>query len=147
MKQFKIKQLNVYEDFLQQFTHCELVDILVWIKAVIKPHIKEKFLMYSDEVFMIVDEAILGNKNIQSAKEVAQKLHKFAKSLNNDEQFYIQALAHTVSATYIKTRALVASEYILKLVQFQSKDSDTIIGERMRHIVLLNNDVSSTENE
>ena len=147
MKQFKTKQLNVYEDFLKQFTHCELVDILVWIKAVIKPHIKEKFLMYSDEVFMIVDEAILGNKDIQSAKEVAQKLHKFAKSLNNDEQFYIQALAHTVSATYIKTRALVASEYILKLVQFQSKDSDTIIGERMRHIVLLNNDVSSTENE
>lgn len=147
MKQFKIKQLNVYEDFLQQFTHSDLVDVLLWIKAVIKPHIKDNFLIYSDEVFKIVDEAILGNKDIQSAKEVAQKLHKFAKSLSNDEQFYIQALAHTVSATYIKTRALVASEYILKLVQFQSKDSDTIIGERMRHIVLLNNDVSPTENE
>ena len=147
MKQFKTKQLNVYEDFLKQFTHCDLVDILIWIKAVIKPHIKDNFLFYSDEVFMIVDETIKGNKVIQSAKEVAQKLHKFAKSLSNDEQFYIQALAHTVSATYIKTRALVVSKYILQLVQFQSKDSDTIIGERMRHIVLLNHDVSPIENE
>lgn len=147
MKQFKTKQLNVYEDFLQQFTHCELVDILLWVKAVIKPHIKDDFLIYSDEVFMIVDETINGNKDIQRAKEVAQKLHKLAKTLKNDEQFYIQALAHAVSATHIKTRALVASEYILKLVQFQSKDPDTIIGERMRHIVLLNKGVSPTENK
>src|SRR5690554_1686352 len=147
MKQFKIKQLNVYEDFLKQFTHCDLVDILIWIKAVIKPHIKEKFLIYSDEVFMIVDEAIKGNQNIQNAKEYAQKLHKVAKTLKNDDQFYIQALAHAVSSTHIKTRALVVSKYILQLVQFQSKDSDTIIGERMRHIVLLNHDVSPTENE
>lgn len=146
MKQFKTKQLNVYEDFLKQFTHSELVDILIWIKAVIKPHIKEKFLIYSDEVFMIVDETIKGNKVIQSAKEVAQKLHKLAKTLKNDDQFYIKALAHAVSATYIKTRAIVASEYILKLIQFQSKEPDTMIGERMRHIVLLNKEVSSIEN-
>lgn len=147
MKQFKIKQLNVYEDFLQQFTHCELVDILLWIKAVIKPHIKEKFLVYSDEVFMIVDKTITGNPDIQKAKKLAQKLHKVAKTLKNDDQFYIQALAHAVSATHIKTRALVVSKYILQLVRFQSKDPDTIIGERMRHIVLLNNDVSPTENK
>lgn len=137
MKTLKQQQLNVYDDFINHLNKLSKTDVLVWIKAVMEIHYDETFDTYNMEVLELINTSISGENNVLEARSLAFKIHRDAKRLQNDKQFYLRALAHMLSTIHVKTHALKCCDYIIKMIQFKTKDNDAVVGERLRQIILL----------
>ncbi|MFA7417456.1 MAG: putative immunity protein [Acholeplasma sp.] len=139
MNHLKQQKINVYEEFLAHFNKQSKTLVLEWIKKVMELYYDAGYSDYNNQVIMLIDAHIKGNHNVVEARNLALKIHKLAKIRQNDQQFYLRALAHMVSTIHVKTHALKCCDYIIKMVQFKTKDNDLVIGERLRQIVLLTN--------
>ena len=139
MNHLKQQKINVYEEFLAHFNKQSKTLVLEWIKNVMEPYYDVSYSDYNNQVIILIDAYIKGNHNVVEARNLALKIHKLAKIHQNDQQFYLRALAHMVSTIHVKTHALKCCDYIIKMVQFKTKDNDLVIGERLRQIVLLTN--------
>lgn len=134
---FNQYKLNVYDDFIKRFNFHTKESILLWLKNVMQPHFRLEFDLNNKEVLSLINESLLGLQNVITARAYAFKLHKLAKTLENDKQFYIRALAHMVSTIQVKTHALKCCDYLIKMIQFQTKDANQVVSERLRQISLL----------
>ena len=139
MNHLRQQKINVYEEFLAHFNKQSKTLVLEWIKKVMEPYYDVSYSDYNNQVIILIDAYIKGNHNVVEARNLALKIHKLAKIRQNDQQFYLRALAHMVSTIHVKTHALKCCDYIIKMVQFKTKDNDLVIGERLRQIVLLTN--------
>ncbi|OED59366.1 putative immunity protein [Acholeplasma laidlawii] len=137
MKLFNQYKLNVYDNFIDKFNLQTKASTLVWIKHVMLPHFKYEFDLYNKTALSLIDESLLGIPNVTTARAYAFKLHELARTLENDKQFYIRALAHMVSTIHVKTHALKCCDYLIKMIQFQTKDADRVVSERLRQISLI----------
>lgn len=137
MKTFRQQQLNLYDDFMIRFDKLSKSDVLLWLKKVMELHFDERYETYNHEVIHLIDQSIDGVHNVLEARNLAFNLHHEAKKLQNDAQFYLRALGHMVSTIHVKAHALKCCDYIIKYIQFRTKDNDAVVGERLRQLALL----------
>lgn len=137
MKSIKQQQLNIYEDFMTIFEKLTTKDVLIWIKSVMEVHFEEDYTNYNKQVLNIIEDSINGQKVMVEARTLAFEIHKVAKIQQNDKQFYLRALGHMVSTIHVKTHALKACDYIIKMIQFKTKNYDAVVSERLRQIALI----------
>ena len=133
------KKINVSNDFIQVFESKSLHEVLDYLILVFKPFQQEKFMEIEHQIIMMFESYKSGLIKVSDARKLAFEIHHLAKHSQNDEAYYLRALGHMVSALHVKTHALKALDYLIKVVYYQTKSNDQIIGERLRQMSLLFN--------
>ena len=137
MEILKNQKINIHEDFIKVFNKLTLVDVLIWIKKVMAIHYLDTFKDLNNQVIDLIDKAIQNDLHVVSARSTAFEIHKIARTKQNFEQFYLRALAHMVSTIHVKEHALRCCDYLIKMLNIQTKNKDEIIAERLRQISLI----------
>ncbi len=133
------KNIDVSNDFIKVFESKSLHELLDYLILVFEPFHQDKFFDLEQSIIRMFESYKNGLINVSDARKLAFDIHRLAKSSQNDEAFYLRALGHMVSTLHVKTHALKALDYLIKVVYYQTKSNEQIVGERLRQMSLLFN--------